>query len=339
MSHGRLIHHDLSSTTDLAQVALADLGAELLRRLEAGAEHESRQSLERNLHLLSRLHDLTEALLDVQENRASVANFAAQFEFVRHCWRKHGVPMAGATHVDVGCGALQPLARLFTHAMLGVERAIGIDLDRPTEPAVAARHLARLAAAAILDPASLYGDFPITGRDVLANLHGFDLAKLRRGDPAGVDATRATLLHRPIEATGLATASVDVVISNSVLEHLSDVDAALRELARITRPGGYGIHGIDTIDHRWYGEPTIHPLDFLTIDTRDPIVFECNRIRLVEFPALFRRHGFEVVDYAAHRTFTMTPDFRARLLAPWQGLDDAVLEATWANVLVRRLPG
>jgi hypothetical protein len=35
----------------------------------------------------------------------------------------------------------------------------------------------------------------------------------------------------------------------------------------------------------------------------------------------------------------MTPDFRARLLAPWQGLDDAVLETTWANVLVRRLPG
>lgn len=338
MSHGRLIRHEFAPPADLSGATLGDLGAELLSRIGKGEKHSSRQQLEKHLSLLSRLHDATGALMEAPENRESIAHFAAQFHFVHHCWRKHGVPIAGATHVDIGCGALNPLARLFTHVMLGARRVVGIDMDPPVSLPDATRNLARLAAAAIIDPTRLYGSFPVTGRDVMFNLNGFDLAKLQRGEPDGMPPTRVVLQQTPIESTGLTTASVDVVISNSVLEHLDSLDPALAEMARITQPGGYGIHGIDTIDHRWYGEPGRHPLDFLTIDTSDAIVFGCNRIRLVEFPAIFRRNGFEVVDYWTHKSVAITPDFRARLVEPWASMPDEALETTWANVLVRRLP-
>lgn len=336
MSHGRLIHHDLSSSTDLSQVPLGDLGAEFLRRLTAPVEHDSRKEFERHLHLLSRLHEVTGAVMDVPENRASIALAREQFRFVEHCWHKHAVPIAGAVHVDVGCGSVNPLARLFPHLMLGARRMIGIDLDLPTELESAARNLAQLAAAALMDPARIFGGYPVSRREVLANLDGFDLAKLQRGDQSGLDPARAMLLQRPIEATGLAAADVDVIVSNSVLEHLPHLDATLAEFARITRPGGFGIHGIDTLDHRWYGEPHVHPLEFLTLDTAEPIVFDCNRVRLVEYPQLFLRHGFEVVEYWVHRGAKVTPEFRARLQEPWRSMSDTELETTWANVLVRR---
>lgn len=337
MSHGRLIHHQLTSATNLAQVPLGDLGAELLTRLGQAIAHDSRQGFNQHLQLLTKLHDVTGALMDVPQNRRSVAHFSTHFRFVHHCWQNHGIPIKDAVHVDIGCGSVNPLARLFTHLMLGARRVVGIDLDLPLALEESARNLARLASAAILDPTKLYGDYPITGSEVLTNLAGFDLAKLQNGDPAGVDPTRLSLLHRPIEATGLDGAAVDVIISNSVHEHLPQLDATLTELSRITKPGGYGLHGIDTIDHRWYAEPHRHQLDFLTIDTKDPIVFGCNRIRLFEFPAYFRRHGFEVVDHWRHNKVAITPELRARLVEPWRSMPDDHLDTTWANVLVRRV--
>jgi SAM-dependent methyltransferase len=43
--------------------------------------------------------------------------------------------------------------------------------------------------------------------------------------------------------------SVDLVISNSVYEHLDDVEGITRALAALTRPGGLHIHFVDLRDH------------------------------------------------------------------------------------------
>jgi SAM-dependent methyltransferase len=336
MSHGRLIHHQLKSSTDLSHVPLGDLGAELLVRLTNPTSHDSRKEFEKHLQMLSALNRVTGEVMEVPENRVSIAHFGTQFRFVHHCWKSHKIPIEGAVHVDIGCGSVNPLARLFTHLMLGVDRVVGIDLDVPTDLDESARNLARLAGAAILDPSRIYGDYPITPQKVLGNLAGFDLAKLQRGDPSGADQRRMGLLQKPIESTGLATASVDVVISNSVFEHLPQLDATLAELARITKPGGYGLHGIDTVDHRWYGEPHLHQLEFLTLNSKEPIVFGCNRVRLFEFPELFRRHGFEIVERWTHNKVVISPEFRARMVEPWKSMPDELLDTTWAQVLIRR---
>lgn len=51
--------------------------------------------------------------------------------------------------------------------------------------------------------------------------------------PPGIETHNADLAHLP-----LPDASVDLVMSRSVFEHLTDPDAVYREFARVLRPGG-----------------------------------------------------------------------------------------------------
>jgi SAM-dependent methyltransferase len=91
--------------------------------------------------------------------------------------------------------------------------------------------------------------------------------------------------------------SIDVVISNAVLEHLYDLPLAFSHLARITKPGGLGIHQVDFRDHRDFS----HPLDHLLLEDEEfcqeftQRQGECgNRYRPAEMKQLFDLAGFEV---------------------------------------------
>jgi SAM-dependent methyltransferase len=51
--------------------------------------------------------------------------------------------------------------------------------------------------------------------------------------PAGIETYNADLAHLP-----LADGVIDIIMSRSVFEHLSDPDSVYREFARVLRPGG-----------------------------------------------------------------------------------------------------
>ena len=96
---------------------------------------------------------------------------------------------------------------------------------------------------------------------------------------------------------GLEDASYDAVVSTAVLEHVRSPVDALRELARVTRPGGLGLHQVDHRDHRDFNRP----LEYLCLpDERFDAVFDAlfggcgNRIRPDELAACFDQAGFEV---------------------------------------------
>jgi SAM-dependent methyltransferase len=220
--------------------------------------------------------------------------------------------------------------------MAGARQAFCVELEPIRDPSFAARFLTKLASAALLDPTRVFGPFPSERAQILANLAGFDLAKLAKGDPAGIDANRLVFRQQSVEALGLPDASVDLIVSSSVLEHLRDIDASLAELARITRPGGCGIHGVDTIDHHWYGNHAMHPLDFLTVDSKESVVRGCNRLRLCQFEQAFAQHGFEVVDQWKSNKVPITPELRARLIEPWRSMRDDQHDTTWSQFLLRR---
>jgi SAM-dependent methyltransferase len=102
---------------------------------------------------------------------------------------------------------------------------------------------------------------------------------------------------------GLPGGSVDVVLSNAVLEHVMRPADVAHELARVTRPGGYGVHQVDFRDHRDFS----HPLEYLLLDEVEfERMFaachgECGRqLRHLELRAVYEAVGFEVLRFDAN---------------------------------------
>lgn len=91
--------------------------------------------------------------------------------------------------------------------------------------------------------------------------------------------------------------SIDVVISNAVLEHLNSLKSAFFNLSRITKSGGMGIHTVDFRDHRDFDRP----LEYLLLSDKEFSrgFKEChgefgNRYRPQEMRDLLEQVGFEI---------------------------------------------
>jgi SAM-dependent methyltransferase len=99
---------------------------------------------------------------------------------------------------------------------------------------------------------------------------------------------------------GVPENSIDIVVSNAVLEHLYDLPSAFKHLARVTKPGGLGIHQVDFRDHRDYTRPLEH---LLMRDDEFYGKFKAkqgefgNRYRPSEMQELLERAGFEVKEF------------------------------------------
>lgn len=337
-AHGRIgvggMRRNILPTQDLSSVPLLELATELDRRLQARSNAASYNGNLLQHSVLDDLqHTITEAI-DVPANRFSIAAARCQLAFPQRCQQQFGLPFVGAHHVDLGCGSLNPFGRMFTHLMLGASRATCFELDPPHELGKALRHLSLLASTALAEPTRLFPGSTITRQQILANLEGFDLSRLAQGEPRGLS-DRLRFRQRSIVDTGLPDGSVDVTFSNSVLEHLPDPAAFLRELARITRPGGFGVHGIDVADHRHYGDPSLHALEFLTVPSAKAILFECNRLRLVDHEVGLAAHGFETLLTAPAPPIAVPATLRARLVEPWRSMPTDLLHVTWCNYLIR----
>lgn len=333
---GSLEAFDMSAPASLQEHSTFHLGCELLARLREGSRISSYSDHQQQLAMLRALREAVDRQLDTHENRFSTKLLAGQFDFVRHCVRTHGLQLRGACHLEIGSGASSPFARMFTHLLAGAQRAWCLELDAIHDQAAAVRHLERIASDALLDPRRLFGDYEVQPADVLGSLASFDVSKLAAGDWSGLNRDRLEFLQRSVVDTGLPDASVDVVISNSVLEHLPDMDAALAELARVTKRGGHAIHGIDVSDHRRYGNPSVHPLEFLGIESKEPILFNCNRLRLCQHEELLAKHGFRVLERWVDSTITVQPAVRSRLVPPWSLMRDEQLDTLWGLYVVRR---
>ena len=196
--------------------------------------------------------------------------------------------------------------------------------------------LADVAAMMLVDPVSILKYEKVERHDLLRNIASFDLAKLRAGDESGIDHERFTYLQDSAESLSLADQTADVVISNAFLEHIADLDSVVKELARITRPGGLNIHGIDGKDHRHYADSSIHPLKFLEISSSEPIVEICNRIRPLAMSTVFERHGFETVEQEVFERIEITEEMRMKFSEPFRSMPQEHLEVLSGLIVMRR---
>jgi SAM-dependent methyltransferase len=309
------------------------LTSEVLARIQEGEFSATEESV----LLGCEIQDALRAVLDTSRNRASRRRYRDQVQMYE-ALPEPRPPMAGATILDLGCGALNPYGTSFTFLMLGARRGLAVDLDEILDVPRAVRALADLAAMMLIDPKAIIGDFPVTRAELLQHIGSFDLPSLARGDPDGIDRNRLVYLRESVEALPLADGEADYVFSNAMLEHLPDPDTAIAEMARVTRPGGVGVHIVDGSDHRTYADPTHHPLEFLTEKSGRPIVHGSNRVRPAEFLPVFERHGLDVLSFRPFRRIEIPDQLRKRLAEPWRGMDTEVLAVLDGQICVRRRP-
>jgi len=151
-------------------------------------------------------------------------------------------------HASCGCGCSEPVevgvsANLYTDAEVqGVsETAVRASLGCGNPTALAELRAGEV----VLDLGSGGGiDVLLSARRVgpTGKAYGLDMTpemlELARRNQAESDVTNAEFLQGEMENIPLPDASVDVVISNCVINLAADKDRVLREAARVLRPGG-----------------------------------------------------------------------------------------------------
>ena len=164
--------------------------------------------------------------------------------------------------VEIGTGWLPVLPLCF--ALAGARRIHSFDLNRHMRhaavPAALSRlesHLGALAQAGGLEDAEV--------RERHAWLHD-------AGDGRAILERAGVVEHAPADAaaTGLSGASVALVFSNSVLEHVPAgvLGAVMRESTRILQPGGRALHSVNCGDHYAYFDRSITPIHYLRYSAR-----------------------------------------------------------------------
>lgn len=307
------------------------LGSEILARIEEGIDGWEG---ERMAWLGARLSFALRQSLDRHANRFAVRRYRDLYGTL-HAHVRPRLPIQGATYVDLGCGGVNPLGLLFVFLCLGARRGIGVDLDEVQDARIATCALADVAAMMVVDPTQIAWDAEIDGQQVLRNLASFDLRKLNRGDASGIDPARLRFCRDSIYSMPLEDGEADVVMSNAFLEHIPDVRRGLREIARITKRGGYSVSIIDMTDHRRYGG-THGPLDFLTVDSDASIVNGSNRLRLSQLLRLFNEEGFDVVYCHPHLRVEVPAGLRERFSEPFRGMAQEDLEVVIAALAARK---
>lgn len=126
---------------------------------------------------------------------------------------------------------------------------------------------------------------------------------------------------------------VDVVLSWSVLEHVSDPEATIAALAAATRAGGVQVHCIDLRDHVFR-----RPFEMLCHDAEvwrwlNP-PSNLNRWRLWQYEAAFRRYFRQVMWEALERDLVAFRRARPRIRPEFLSGDEAVDSVTRVLFLV-----
>lgn len=320
-----------TQSAERLEASIYQLATELIARIR---EADMQQLAHRDARVLGSLSAELELKTRAPSNRYSASkslvslhNLQAHPDF-EEAW------LEGKTYLEFGCGGLNPGGTGVAMLLAGAQKYYSLDLDAIESIPAATRALYTVACAALTDTEGAVFRAPAT--ELLDRIASFDLKKIAAGDATGVDTSRIQHIQKPIQESGLATGEIDVVCSNSVYEHLTDLDTITAELARVMKPGGLAVHAIDGYDHRYYGDPSMSPLAFLTIDSDEPLIHGCNRIPPLAFAEHFERHGFEVRGVLKSQPLDLDDDFLASLAPQFRGLPRRHLTIARARYYLRK---
>jgi len=239
----------------------------------------------------------------LQRNGGGLTDFARECDVKMDDWRlmighlrTAGIPVAGTRFLEMGTGWYPTFP--FALYLGGAASVETLDLNRHLKPDRVRALVARLAE-----------HVPRIARET--DRPEDDVAAARRALAAAIEqgasveeATGGVVrYHAPADAsaTGLPDATIDVVFSNSVLEHVPAgvIAACFTEARRILRPGGIVFHSVNCGDHYAYADPRIHQLHYLQFSDRtwqrwnNHFLYQ-NRLRAVDFVRMAEDAGFTI---------------------------------------------
>ena len=131
------------------------------------------------------------------------------------------------------------------------------------------------------------------------------------------------------------TPTYDLVLSNSVYEHLDDVEGITAALARLTHPNGMHIHNIDLRDHYFK-----YPFEMLAFSEKiwkqwlNP-GSNLNRLRLQDYRAVFERYFEDVKTEVLARELDAFRSARARIRPEFLSGDELSDSVSLLRVIAR----
>jgi SAM-dependent methyltransferase len=115
-------------------------------------------------------------------------------------------------------------------------------------------------------------------------------------------------LQNKKETIAIKEGTVDLMVSNAVLEHVSDLEGLFREMSRTMKPGALMVHAADLGPHQLNFNT---PLDFLAIpEWRWKLMTSYrgapNRARKSRYELLLKNYCFEILKFEVTERFTQT---------------------------------
>jgi SAM-dependent methyltransferase len=217
--------------------------------------------------------------------RTKINDWLGTMQLLADC----GVRVSDAATMEIGTGWFPTLPLCFWLA--GAQSCFTYDLCRHLRPELTRRlvialevHLDAIAASAGLPLAIVRERYVKLQNDILA---ASGITYVAPGDAS----------H-----TGLPDQSVDIVFSNSVLEHVSpeSLPAIMRETRRILRPSGVAVHCVACNDHYAHFDSKISYINYLRFSAQEwrrwnnSLQFQ-NRLRAPDFLRLTEDAGFRLM--------------------------------------------
>ncbi len=287
--------------------------------------------------LMSAIHD---RLRDLPEWRYGPKRQIAEFEAL--CNAIGGIDrLNGGAVLNAGCGRYHPHGLSVLALLAGAARCTALDLEEPMDARRSAHATAELVSHVLLDPAPL----GISRSEALERAQQlFDLAALQHGDLDRPIRLPRALQHEigSIDDDDIATGPFDVIVSRDVLEHVTDVPAALAALHRRLMPGGVFVAWIDFSDHRRYANAGRFAHWSSMTESRDDaqadhaVPRDTNGLRYPQYVSLFERAGFDVVRYEPTEIEPVPAHVRPRLAPMYREMSDDDLAVCRAIAVLTR---
>lgn len=281
--------------------------------------------------LLNEFRSLIGRLLDRSAYRGPGTSLFQFSQFVELASRR-GISLANRVCIDFGCGSPRPFGVSNLLYLAGAQKVTAIDFEDIQDPgAVAGAALATVLAALTARLTDAFSPLGVTDAILRHQAFQYDCGRLLEGDMGGIPQS-IRLFKGSFDEMPESDKAFDIMVSNSVFEHIAEIHSCLAQLRSTISPNGAIYTAIDYRDHRAYAQG-LSGWEYF-VDDGDYTPGYINKIRHSEMVEIISDAGFRVDEEILVREIP-SPDLSSRFLPKYKNMPKDDIEIQEARLLLR----